>query len=93
MDGKRPTFALETFWEACDRESIADHPLERELTFRLDSLERYRAQIEVADEIGDDEAVDVLSRYYDSTSVLINRLRDALQHQGLKGRRPSPDAM
>lgn len=81
MDPKRPIFGIETFWETCDRESIADNPLERELAFRLDALDRYRAQIEVADEIGDDEAVDVLSRYYDSTTLLIQRLRRAIAHQ------------
>ena len=81
MESRRPTFGIETFWESCDRDAVADNPLERELAFRLDALERYRVQIEVADELGDDEAVDVLSRYYDSTSLLIARLRDALQHQ------------
>jgi hypothetical protein len=81
MESRRPTFGIETFWESCDRDGVADNPLERELAFRLDALERYRVQIEVADELGDDEAVDVLSRYYDSTSILIGRLRSALQHQ------------
>jgi hypothetical protein len=93
MEAKKPTFVLDTFWETCDRDGIADNPLERELTFRLDSLERYRVQIEVAEEMGDDEAVDVLSRYYDSTTILIKRLRDAIHNQGLKGRRPTPEAM
>jgi hypothetical protein len=81
MESRRPTFGIETFWESCDRDAVADNPLERELAFRLDALERYRVQIEVADELGDDEAVDVLSRYYDSTSILVGRLRSALQQQ------------
>lgn len=81
MEAKKPTFGLDTFWETCDRDGIADNPLERELTFRVDALERYRVQIEVAEEIGDDDAVAVLSRYYDSTSLLISRLREALNRQ------------
>lgn len=81
MEAKKPTFGLDTFWEACDRDGIADNPLERELTYRLDTLERYRVQIEVAEEIGDDDAVAVLSRYYDATSLLISRLRDAISTQ------------
>ena len=93
MEAKKPIFGIDAFWETCDRDGIADNPLERELTFRLDSLERYRVQIEVAEEIGDDEAVDVLSRYYDATTILIKRLREAINHQGLKGRQPTPEAM
>ena len=81
METKRVMVGLDTFWETCDRDAVADNPLERELSFRLDALQRYQAQIEVAEAIGDDEAADVLSRYYDATAVLIRRIREAMLHQ------------
>ena len=81
MESKRVMVGLDTFWETCDRDAVAENPLERELAFRLDALKRYQGQIEVAEAIGDDEAVDVLSRYYDSTAVLIRRIREAMLRQ------------
>ena len=78
MDAKHPTFGLDAFWETCDREAIGDDPLMRELCFRSDALVRYRAQIMAAEELGDDEAVEVLSRHHDDTRAVIRRLRDAI---------------
>jgi hypothetical protein len=84
MTEKRTTFGLDTFWESCDREAVGDDPLERELCFRSDALVRYRAQILAAEEIGDDEALAVLSRHYDDTREVIRRLREAILAQGMK---------
>lgn len=81
MDEKRPTSGLDSFWETCDREAIAENPLMRELCYREDTLVRYRAQILAAEELGDDEALAVLSRHYDDTRQVIQRLREAIEHQ------------
>jgi hypothetical protein len=81
MDNPRNTFGLDAFWETCDRDGSADNPLERELCFRSDALRRYTAQIEAAEELGDDEAVAVLSRHYEDTRLHIQRLRDAINKQ------------
>jgi hypothetical protein len=81
MDAKRPTFGLDTFWETCDRDGIAEDPLFRELCYRSDILVHYRTQILAAEELGDDEAVAVLSRHYDDTRDMIRRLREAIQQQ------------
>ncbi len=75
----RPAFGLDSFWESCDREGISDDPLERELIFRSDALARYRQQILEAEEMGDDDAVALLSRHYDETRRAIHRIRDAIQ--------------
>src|SRR5688572_25239532 len=81
VDNPRTTFGLDTFWETCDHESLNDNPLERELCFRSDALRRYSQQIEAAEELGDDEAVAVLSSHYEDTRLVISRLRDALLKQ------------
>jgi hypothetical protein len=81
MDNPRNTFGLDAFWETCDREGVPDNPLERELCFRSDALRRYSAQIEAAEEMGDDDAVAVLSRHYEDTRQVIQRLRDAILKQ------------
>lgn len=78
------TFGLDAFWESCDRDSVGDNPLERELAFRSDALQRYRAQIEAAEELGDDEAVAVLSRHFENTRVIMRRLREEILRQQSK---------
>lgn len=81
MEKNRTTFGLDAFWESCDRDNVGDDPLERELCFRTDALERYRVQIEAAEELGDDEAVALLSRHFDETRRTIQRLREAIHAQ------------
>ena len=81
MDNPRTTFGLDSFWETCDHEALSDNPLERELCFRSDALRRYSQQIEAAEELGDDEAVAVLSRHFEDTLQVMRLLRDALLKQ------------
>jgi hypothetical protein len=81
MENRLNTFGLDAFWESCDRDDIAENPLERELCFRTDALARYRDQITAAEEMGDDEAVALLSRHYDETRRTIQRLREAILAQ------------
>ena len=84
MENRRKTFGLDAFWESCDRDGVGDDPLERELCFRSDALVRYREQIQAAEELGDDEAVAVLSRHFDETRRAISRLQDAILAQNSK---------
>ena len=81
MENSPTTFGLDTFWETCDREGADDNPLQRELCFRSDALRRYSAQIQAAEELGDDEAVALLSRHYEDTRRVIRQLRDAILKQ------------
>jgi ferritin-like metal-binding protein YciE len=48
---------------------------------------RYREQIQAAEELGDDEAVAVLSKHFNETRVAIRRLRDAILAKNAK---PAP---
>lgn len=74
---------LESFWETCDQDAVGDHPLMRELCFRLDAIQRYRALISDAEESGNDEAVAILTSCYDKQSELIRRIRDELDRIGV----------
>ena len=81
MEKNRTTFGLDAFWETCDRDNVGDDPLERELCFRTDALTLYRAQIEAAEEMGDDEAVALLSRHYEEPRRTIQKLHEAILAQ------------
>jgi hypothetical protein len=69
---------LESFWETCDHDGVGDHPLVRELCFRLDAIQRYRELIADAEANGQDEAVELLSSYFDQQNDLVTRIRDQL---------------
>jgi ferritin-like metal-binding protein YciE len=69
---------LESFWETCDNDGIADHPLVRELCFRLDAIQRYRELIADAEANGQDEAVELLSSYFNQQHALVARIQDVL---------------
>lgn len=69
---------LESFWETCDKDGVGDHPLMRELCFRLDVIQRYRGLIADAEDSGNDEALEVLSSYYDYQQEICKRIRDEL---------------
>jgi hypothetical protein len=90
MEKGRTTFGLDSFWESCDRDGVGDNPLERELCFRSDAMVRLCAQIQAAEELGDDEAVEVLSRHYDETRKAIRLLRDAILAQNARATLSSP---
>jgi ferritin-like metal-binding protein YciE len=69
---------LESFWETCDQDGVADHPLMRELCFRLDAIQRYRSLIADAEASGNDEVVEVLSRHFDQQHRIVRRIREEL---------------
>ena len=70
---------LESFWETCDRDGISEHPLMRELCYRLDAIQRYRDLIADAEYMGDDDAVSALSRQFDDQHKVVSRLRLELE--------------
>jgi hypothetical protein len=72
------TPGLESFWETCDQDGVGDHPLMRELCYRLDAMQRYRTMIADAEANGQDEALELLSRNYDQQQTIVQRIRDEL---------------
>lgn len=72
---------LEAFWETCDREDVADHPLVRELCYRLDAIQRCQAMIDDAEVAGNDEALELLSDQYERQQALVRRIRAELARQ------------
>ncbi|MHB1169233.1 MAG: hypothetical protein ACYC28_08120 [Longimicrobiales bacterium] len=71
---------LEAFWALADDEALDDHPLERELCERLDTLARYRTMLFEASAAGRDEAVAALQRAHDREVKLVRDLRRALSN-------------
>lgn len=69
---------LESFWETCDHDGVAEHPLMRELCFRLDAIQRYRSLIQDAEYMGDDDAVAQLSKQFDEQHAVVRKLREEL---------------
>lgn len=81
--------SLESFWETCDRDGDGEHPLVRELCYRLDALQRCRLALDDAEDIGNDEAVEVLSRQFDRQQSVIKRIRQELERGGPPSRIPN----
>ncbi|MFP4622660.1 MAG: hypothetical protein ACOCVZ_02145 [Gemmatimonadota bacterium] len=69
---------LDQFWEKADRDSSAQHPLERELDERIDALARYRRLIAEAEANGRDAAAQILMRQHDREQASVERLRQVL---------------
>jgi hypothetical protein len=72
---------LDLFWEEADAQASGEHPLERELTFRLDALERYRQMIVEAQASGRDEIVVALVHQHDRQARFVQDLRVALRRR------------
>lgn len=79
-DRRAPASGLDAFWLQADAEECPDHPLERELCFRLDALARYRLLIADAQAMGRDDMADALLRQHDHEARLIRRLEEALRN-------------
>lgn len=77
-----PALGLESFWETCDRDDVADHPLMRELCFRLDAIQRYRALITDAEDSGNQDALELLTRHFEEQQEIVRKLRDELARVG-----------
>ncbi len=71
---------LEAFWTLADDEALDEHPLERELCERLDTLARYRAMLFDAAAAGHEEAAAALQRAHDREARLVRELRRALSN-------------
>jgi hypothetical protein len=81
QDRKAPAAGLDTFWEQADSEGSCEHPLERELCYRLDAMARYQQLIDDAQAGGRDEIVDALLSQHDRQARLVNEIRAALQNR------------
>lgn len=69
---------LEAFWELADAEALDEHPLERELCERLDTLARYQRMLSDAASTEQADVVDALQRAHDREAELVRNLRRAL---------------
>ena len=69
---------LESFWETCDDDAVGEHPLVRELCFRLDAIQRYRTLIADAEANGQDDALEILSRHFEQQHRIVKRIREEL---------------
>ena len=72
---------LESFWETCDKDGVSEHPLMRELCYRLDAIQRYRALITDAEDNGNDDALELLTRHFEQQHEIVARLRDEIARQ------------
>lgn len=68
---------LDAFWEQADADGSAEHPLERELAFRLDVLARYRRQIAEAQANAQDRMEELLIAQQAGEERNVRRLRAA----------------
>ena len=69
---------LESFWETCDADGVGEHPLMRELCFRLDAIQRYRTLIADAEANGQDDALEILSGHFEQQHRIVKRIREEL---------------
>lgn len=71
--------ALDLFWEEADLEAAADHPLERELAYRIDALVRCERLIADAGAAANDDAVQQLTAHYRRQARMVATLLGALR--------------
>lgn len=77
---------LDAFWLEADRQASPQHPIERELGHRLDTLARYTILIEAALADGRDRAAEILLRQREREEAVVRRLRWALRRaRGQRG--------
>ena len=76
---RQPTPGVDAFWEQADLEDSDEHPLERELSHRLDAIARYELLIAEAQENGHDEMANQLQRQQEREEMLAREIRDALR--------------
>lgn len=71
--------ALDLFWEEADLEGDGEHPLERELAYRLDALVRCERLMADAAAAANDDAVRQLTDQYERQARMAEALLDALR--------------
>ena len=69
---------IEAFWQLADDEAPDEHPLERELCERLDTLARYQSMLAEAVATDRADVIDALQRAHDREADLVRCLRRAL---------------
>lgn len=79
MRDDRQTPGLDAFWEQADADGSDEHPLERELSHRIDAIARYGSMIADAESNGFEEMVRQLGREQDREETLARALRQALR--------------
>jgi hypothetical protein len=77
-DGVPGIPGLASFWEQADYDESSEHPLERELSHRVDAAVRYGQRIVDARADGLDAKADHLARQLAREEAIIARLRACL---------------
>jgi hypothetical protein len=77
----RRTPGIDMFWEQADLDGSGEHPLERELCFRLDVLVRTQRMISDADASGRNGAVEHLLTEHRRHQDVVDRIREVLLRQ------------
>lgn len=72
---------LDLFWEEADREAAADHPLERELAYRLDALVRCEQLMDQAAAAASDSAMAQLECLHRRQREIVDALARALKRR------------
>jgi hypothetical protein len=81
---------IERFWQQADDESAGEHPLERELAYRVDALIHCREAILEAEDGGREAALEHLIRQHDSQEAAIREIRMALERMAAAARGAFP---
>src|SRR5688572_19273461 len=92
MDEDHWSPALDLFWEEADQDDAADHPLRRELAYRLDVLARYEQMLADAQGHGHAGLIATLTKQHRRQLSLIERLEDALHRQDARAANERRDA-
>jgi hypothetical protein len=79
QDNRTPPTGLDAFWLDADANECADNPLERELCYRLEAVERFGRMIAEAEEVGRDEVIAALLAQQSHQSKLAQELQQALK--------------
>jgi hypothetical protein len=83
---------IERFWLQADDEAAGEHPLERELAYRVDALVHYREAILDAEDEGRESALEHLVRQHDSQETAVGELRVALERMAAAARDAFPSS-
>lgn len=79
MIDDRHTPGLDAFWEQADVDGSDEHPLERELSHRIDAIARYGGMIADAEANGYEAMARQLGREQEREEMLAQALRRALR--------------
>lgn len=79
QENRTPALGVDAFWLDAEANDCSDNPLERELCYRLEAVQRYERMIAEAEEIGRDEVIASLMEQKARMARLALELQEALK--------------